>query len=351
MTEASATTADLRIDYVDLDELPAATRNARRHSLDAIAGAIGSLGFTRPGLLDERTGRLVAGHGRKLVLLRELERGNPPPEGIRQTTSGWAMPIVRGWSSRSDSHADAVALADNAVGQTGGFDDAVLFDILGDLAGDAPELLRATTYTSEDLDRLMVSTSGGTERTDLDHLAGPAPVDSAGEPDRFTDRERPEPGETSRDEQWDVGQTSEDKAAAAEEAPGALDVAPAWRTLQPWRAVYHSGGPEGAGAVVGFLRGHAAGVTIEHPDVVTWDTPDGPFVLVSGKWLTRDGQTGRFEEWSLAEFAERFVPANEPARRVQRDAKPPTVAPLTDGQKFLRHGAGFVTGAGHADAP
>lgn len=337
--------SELRIDYIDLDELPEATRNARRHDLDAIAGAYRRLGFTRPGLIDERTGRLVAGHGRRLALRRDLERGGKPPKGIRQTTGGWAMPVVRGWASRDDAEADAAALADNKVGESGGYDDDVLLDILADLAADAPDLLRAAHFDSDDLDRLLESTTS------------PAGADLAG----LGDDEDPfaRPGMSDIDE---VGSTREEEPGDREDddGPGALDVTPAWRTLQPWKATYHRGGVDGARRVREWC--HRYGIpTIdpedfcaEHPDDVVLDHRPGhaPDILEAGRWLTRDGQTGRLEMWSRDEFADRFVPANEPARRVQRDAKPAqpgrqerSAATVPTAAELLRNGSGVLLGS------
>lgn len=332
--------SELRIDYIDLDELPEATRNARRHDLDAIAGAYRRLGFTRPGLIDERTGRLVAGHGRRLALRRDLERGGKPPKGIRQTTGGWAMPVVRGWSSRDDAEADAAALADNKVGESGGYDDDVLLDILGDLAADAPDLLRAAHFDSDDLDRLLESVSIGREHLDY------------GDGDPF---DRPDPVDLD-----DVGSTREEEPAPREDddGPGALDVTPAWRTLQPWKAIYHRGGVDGARRVREWC--HRYGIqTIdpeefcaEHPDDVVLNHRPGhaPDVLQAGRWLTRDGQTGLLELWTRDEFADRFVPANEPARREQRDARPTTPAKkvkatVPTAAELLRNGTGVLIGS------
>lgn len=320
------------IDYVRLDDLAGADRNARTHDLDAITESVIQLGFTTAGRIDERTGQLVRGHGRLAVLRRLRDRGAQAPEGIHDLDDDWAMPIERGWSSRHDRHADAVALADNAIAQTGGFDERVLYDQLADLAADAPGLLRAAGYDAADLDRLLESVGqrpDGATVTDLDGLgAALAPWDQpAGDP--FADR--PTPPERGSDEQWDVGQTvvdPEDRPPrpGAEQPPGPLDVAPAWRTLQPYRAAFHAGGDAGARAVLTFLRGHVHGTAVDPTsDVVTWGDRDGTWELPPGQWVTRDGQTGRFDIWTATEFADRFVPANEPARRVQRGAENSTV--------------------------
>lgn len=74
-----APTASRRLEYVPLDELKPAERNPKRHAGDAIQASIGKFGYVEPIVLDERTGRLVAGHGRLEALLAERDSGKPPP--------------------------------------------------------------------------------------------------------------------------------------------------------------------------------------------------------------------------------------------------------------------------------
>jgi hypothetical protein len=58
------TTDTRRLEYVPLDDLQPAARNPKRHDLPAIGRSIDTFGYVEPVVLDERTGRLVAGHGR-----------------------------------------------------------------------------------------------------------------------------------------------------------------------------------------------------------------------------------------------------------------------------------------------
>lgn len=336
------------IEYRRLDDLVEAVRNSKKHNLEQLGTSVEHLGFFSEPKLDERTGRLVRGHGRIALLRRLRDRGAPAPEYVRDVGDDWECPLVRGWSSRDDAHADAVMEADNNVGRDAGHDPEVQLDVLGDLAAEHPEYLRATGHDSAYLDRLLeevgqltADSSRGATVTDLDGLdSALAPWDHPGG-DPFG---RPDPPESSRDEQWSgSGMVDPEKRSPRRtdverplseldgeeelprhpepDGPGPLDVAPAWRTLQPWRAVFHAGGPDGARAVMDFLRGHATAVHAEDGDVVCWEAGDpGGWTLLPGQWLTRDGQTGKFDTWSPAEFYDRFVPANEPARRVQRAA-------------------------------
>lgn len=308
---------ELRVEWMRLDDIREAQRNSKLHDLDELDTSVRVLGFTTELKYDERTQRLIRGHGRLAYLRRQRDKGAEPPEGIRDGGDDWLAPVIRGWSSRDPHHATAAAVADNAVGKRAGFDDAVLLDELSELAADAPDLLRATTHTSDDLDRLLEAASGGATITTLDGL-GTALI-PGGDSDPFDRRSRSGGGDLVEDRGGDlddVGRTADDGG------PGPLDVLPAWRTLQPWRAVYHSGTPEGAEAVRIFLRDRTPVANVQRDLSVSWITPDGDEYLPPGKWLTVDGQTGRFDIWTREEFADRFVAANEPARRAMRDAAP-----------------------------
>jgi len=320
--------------YMRLDDLVPAERNSKLHDIDSLTEAVTGLGFTTELKLDESSGRLIRGHGRLATLRRLRDKGAEAPEGVRDVGDDWAVPVVRGWSSRSRLHADAVREADNHQGEGVGYDSKVQLDILAGLSGDAPDLLRATGWTSERVDELLQSVGGGATVTNLDGLAGvfrpPPSIPSSDipesavapwnrpdtEPDPFG---RPVPPETGGDEQWDTGQTIVDPEPR-QEPPGPLDVAPAIRTLQPWRFAFHAGGPDGARAVMDWLKGHSRDIRCEDGDVVLWHDQDGDWQLLPGRWVTRDGQTGAFDTWTDEEFHARFVPANEPARRAFKRA-------------------------------
>jgi len=115
------------LDYVSIDELPAALRNPKAHDLDALAESISRYGYVEPVVVDERTGRLVSGHGRVEQLRRLRDAGQTPPDGI---DGDWRVPVVRGWSSRSDAEAEAFVVAANQLTIRGGWDPRLLADTL-----------------------------------------------------------------------------------------------------------------------------------------------------------------------------------------------------------------------------
>jgi hypothetical protein len=145
---------DRRVEYMPLRDLPGAPLNPKRHDTEGIRQSIAVNGFTELPLLDERTGRLVAGHGRRDQLLAMLAKGDPPPDGVRVAPDGsWLVPVVRGWASRSDAHAAAYVAASNKLTENGGWDEDELKQLL--LDADAAGLLALTGFDEDELQRLL----------------------------------------------------------------------------------------------------------------------------------------------------------------------------------------------------
>jgi hypothetical protein len=140
-------------EYVDLDEVLRAPRNPKSHNAEVIAASMSRFGIVELPALDERTGRLVAGHGRLSDWQHRRDAGEDPPEGVQVDAEGrWLVPVNRGWSSRSDADAEAYLIVSNRSTELGGWDDAALAEMLGDLQ--EVDLLDFTGYTDADLERL-----------------------------------------------------------------------------------------------------------------------------------------------------------------------------------------------------
>lgn len=113
-----------RLEYMDVEELPAAPTNAKRHASTLIDASFDRFGFVEPIVIDERTGCLVSGHGRRDQLRALRDAGSAPPEGVIKGKGGkWMVPVARGWSSADDIEAEAAGVALNRVGEIGGWDD------------------------------------------------------------------------------------------------------------------------------------------------------------------------------------------------------------------------------------
>lgn len=148
---------DRYVDYVPLEQVRLATRNPKSHDTAGIANSIHHHGFAELPLLDERTGRLVAGHGRITTLRARVAAGDTAPDGVRVDDDGhWLVPVIRGWASRADADAEAYGTASNRLTELGGWNDRELAAVLRDLAAD--DLLAVSGYTTTDLDVLLRTT-------------------------------------------------------------------------------------------------------------------------------------------------------------------------------------------------
>ena len=161
-------------EYVALDEIVRAPRNPKNHNADLIANSMARFGVVELPTVDERTGRLVAGHGRLDDWTARRDNGDDPPEGVTTDEAGnWMVPVNRGWSSRSDQDAEAYLIVSNQSTIAGGWDEPELHGMLQQLK--EADLLDFTGFTDDDVTD-MARRHGGTP--DLDEFA-----DSLGEQD------------------------------------------------------------------------------------------------------------------------------------------------------------------------
>lgn len=158
-----------RIEYMPLSEIAPATRNPKRHDTAGIRASVDRFGLAEVPLIDERTGRLVAGHGRLDDLQARRDAGQDAPDGITVSDDGdWLVPVVRGWSSRSDPEADAYLVASNQLTAKSGWDSQGLAEVLADLQKVDVELAVLTGFDAGELDDLLKAN----EVPDLDDFAG-----------------------------------------------------------------------------------------------------------------------------------------------------------------------------------
>jgi hypothetical protein len=157
------------IDYVPLDDVRPADRNPKAHDHAVMRTSFDRFGFVEPIMRDDRTGRLVAGHGR-LDELRAARARDPltPPDGVTLTDDGvWLVPVIGGWSSVDDAQAQAYVIAANRLAEIGGWDDALLADALTSLADLGEDELAGIGYSYDDA-MAMLSKQMGDEGDDAD---------------------------------------------------------------------------------------------------------------------------------------------------------------------------------------
>jgi phage/plasmid-like protein (TIGR03299 family) len=84
-------------EYLPVATLQPAPRNAKAHDLDALQRSLEAFGALEPVVLDERTTRLVSGHGRVEKLSTLEAAGAEPPEGVVVDGHGrwcWLVTLV-----------------------------------------------------------------------------------------------------------------------------------------------------------------------------------------------------------------------------------------------------------------
>lgn len=145
--------AKRKLVYMPLAEIAPADRNPKGHDDDVIAGSIDEFGFLEPMVLDERTGKLIAGHGRRDFLLKAEANGDELPDGIVVAKGVWTAPVVRGFESRDDDHAHAAGVAVNHATIKGGWIMPELVSMLDDLR--QTDNLIGTGFDDIDLDRMI----------------------------------------------------------------------------------------------------------------------------------------------------------------------------------------------------
>jgi len=122
---------ELRIEYVPLHELVRWPRNPKDHDLGALSQSVRRFGYISPIIVDEGTGRIVAGHGRVDLLSHLKKSGEHLPERVRQGAHGeWLVPVIRGVRFRNEREAEAYLVADNQLAMLGGWHDQDLYDML-----------------------------------------------------------------------------------------------------------------------------------------------------------------------------------------------------------------------------
>src|SRR5262245_15538617 len=151
---------EMRIVLLPLSEIKRWPRNPKKHKDSEIEASFSRFGMTQPLLRDEKTGRLVAGHGRLEKLLDLKERGANPPERVKVDKKGeWLIPVITGVSFSSEKEAEAYLLADNRISEVGGWEEEELFRMLHDQVGEGVSGLRGTAFGDEDYLSLLATFS------------------------------------------------------------------------------------------------------------------------------------------------------------------------------------------------
>jgi hypothetical protein len=126
---------EMRIEYMALSDLLRTERNPKKHDLPSLRASMLRWGFTQPLAIDERTGKLVKGHGRIEVLQEMKKAGGKPPLRVTAKAKEWFAPVGRGLSFANDRETEAYLIAANQLTTAGGWDDGLLGSMLAQLQG------------------------------------------------------------------------------------------------------------------------------------------------------------------------------------------------------------------------
>lgn len=157
----------IKLHWITLDAVEGWPDNPKGHDIESIKDSIRRFGFTSPILLDEKSGRVVAGHGRIEALRAMRDAGEMPPNNIRArgnaSGSVWAVPYIKGLSFDSESEAEAYLLADNRLTQLGGWNYKALTPFLQRLIEERDEALNGTGFSQSDLTRMLTKNAATLE--------------------------------------------------------------------------------------------------------------------------------------------------------------------------------------------
>lgn len=130
----TTTTADGFIEWMTIAALKRADRNPKQHDQAGIIASLKRFGFVDPCIINERTGKLVAGHGRTDACAEMKSAGDDPPARVRvdAATGHWLLPVLRGISFKNASEAEAYLIASNRLPESGGWDKLGMGAILAD---------------------------------------------------------------------------------------------------------------------------------------------------------------------------------------------------------------------------
>lgn len=143
------------IEYMKLADIERAVVNAKGHDAKGIKSSVKRFGVIEVITMDERTLRLVSGHGRLDELQRAEAKKEKVPDGIEVDADGeWTAPVVRGWRSKNDDEAIAAGIAINQLTIAGGWNITDLSAQLAELQ-QRPSGLSGTGFNRADLDAML----------------------------------------------------------------------------------------------------------------------------------------------------------------------------------------------------
>lgn len=143
--------------YVPLNGIVYADENPKGHHEEAIRDSYDRFGVASVPTVDDRTGKLVAGHGRIDALRALRAAGAEPPDGVQVNDQGeWLAPVLTGWASKDDDEAAAYLVADNQTTLAALWNEPDLAPLLARLTK-LPDGVKGLGFTQPDVDRILAN--------------------------------------------------------------------------------------------------------------------------------------------------------------------------------------------------
>ena len=146
---------DIQVEYIPLADIVEADINPKDHDIGQIYQSIKRFGFTQPIMMNENTGKLLAGHGRLQTLQQMKQGGEKVPARIKEKDGQWLVPVLKGIAFEDDMEAQAYLIADNRLTELGGWNTGELVDTLQELIEEGFSL-DGIGYDFDDLEHLVL---------------------------------------------------------------------------------------------------------------------------------------------------------------------------------------------------
>lgn len=151
----------LELRYEDLDDIIQADNNPKDHDLGVLYQSMKRFGFTNPIIMNESTGKLLAGHGRLQTLQMMKDNGEDAPKRIDvvkdiedDRIETWYVPVLYGVKIDNVSEAQAYLIADNRLTELGGWKPMDLMDSLAEILENTGNL-DGTGYDLDDVETIL----------------------------------------------------------------------------------------------------------------------------------------------------------------------------------------------------
>ena len=160
----------ISVKYENLDDIIQADTNPKDHDLGVLYQSMKRFGFTNPIIVNESTGKLLAGHGRLQTLQMMRDNGEKAPDRIEvevdtgdKTIENWYVPVLYGVSMDNLAEAQAYLIADNRLTELGGWKPMDLMENLSEIIEETGNL-DGTGYDLDDVETIL----GDIERDTFD---------------------------------------------------------------------------------------------------------------------------------------------------------------------------------------